>query len=222
MTIGKTLKRIRKNYGLKQIDMAKSLDIDPATYRKYENGQLIPAYKTLVKIADVLNINVHTLSDADFDNTTAMIRLFQIYSSKKGHLRNGEDILEDIKYGKFNKDEIYISFDSSFSTFLESWYMGSYSKYKKGMKQAAKIWNPITREKYIRTVESEMALYMDLYPHTEIERNFLEFFNALEKVDDYISQNLSGDEEYQLSEEEQKQIDDKLNELINNVPQMII
>lgn len=55
------LREIRKKLRLKQCDLAKSLEICPATYNRYEKGVLKPDIFKLCKIADAFNVSVDYL-----------------------------------------------------------------------------------------------------------------------------------------------------------------
>lgn len=56
--IGENLKRIRKEKGMRQIDVAKKLGIQPATYCKYELNMHKPKYKLVERVANVLDVDV--------------------------------------------------------------------------------------------------------------------------------------------------------------------
>lgn len=213
MTIGGTLKRIRTNLGYKQIEFAKILEIDPATYRKYENGQLIPATKTLQKIADELQINIHTLSDAEFDATVAMIRLFQISKSFQGDLFTGEEIKKSIKDKTFNEDTIYLSFNS-LSGLLSNWYSLHFEEYKKALKDAENIKDLRLRQDYLDIVQAKMEMYMDIYPYSEPDKNLLEFANQMEKIRDFIATHPVNDPKNPVSKEEEKKIQEEFNKML--------
>lgn len=213
MTISGTLKRIRTNMGYKQIEFAKILEIDAATYRKYENGQLIPATKTLQKIADALQINIHTLSDADLDATVAMIRLFQISKSFQGNLFTGKEIKKSIKDKTFNEDTMYLTF-SSLSGLLSNWYNFHFEEYKQALKDAENIKDLRLRQDYLDAVQAKMEMYMDIYPNSEPDRNLLDFANKMEAIRDYISSHSLNDTDNPVSKEEEKRIQEELNKML--------
>ena len=60
MTIAESLKKFRKAFNLRQVDVAKSLGITQQAYAVYESG-VEPGAKTLIKIADVYNVTTDYL-----------------------------------------------------------------------------------------------------------------------------------------------------------------
>ena len=55
------IKEIRERNHIKQKDLAKKLGILPTTLYKYESGINKPSYKTLAKMAEILNTSVDAL-----------------------------------------------------------------------------------------------------------------------------------------------------------------
>lgn len=77
MTIGENIKRIRIQRGLTQAELGFLLKISESTVRGYELGIRNPKPSKLEAIAKVLSVNVEVLKNPDFDNNSAMHRLFQ-------------------------------------------------------------------------------------------------------------------------------------------------
>ena len=59
--LGKNLKRIRKEKGISQGDIVRSLGMDRAFISNIENGKTNPTLATIAKLAKVLNISVDKL-----------------------------------------------------------------------------------------------------------------------------------------------------------------
>ena len=59
--LGNNIKRIIAEKGLKTRIIAGELDIDPATLRKYMNGDFVMGVDKLVKIAKALNVDMNEL-----------------------------------------------------------------------------------------------------------------------------------------------------------------
>lgn len=60
-TIKKTIQSLRKQKGLIQKDVAKSLGITTLTYQRYEYGDRIPDAKTAIQIAEIFDTNVESI-----------------------------------------------------------------------------------------------------------------------------------------------------------------
>lgn len=56
-----TLKELRNNAGLRQIDVAKKLDVDQAAVSKWENGETKPSRKYHKKLAKLYGCTVDEL-----------------------------------------------------------------------------------------------------------------------------------------------------------------
>lgn len=59
--IGEVLNKTRKSQGITAQQMADYLDMGLHSYRKYESNDRQPSLKTLVKIADKLNVTTDYL-----------------------------------------------------------------------------------------------------------------------------------------------------------------
>lgn len=62
------LKELRKNKGLLQAEIAKSVDLSVQTYSSYETGSRTPDYNTLIKLADYFNVTTDYLLGRTSDN----------------------------------------------------------------------------------------------------------------------------------------------------------
>jgi len=68
---GENLRKIRQIKRISQIDLAKSVGVDPTVISKLELGKRLPSLPILVRIADALNVTVDELLD---NNTPAASR----------------------------------------------------------------------------------------------------------------------------------------------------
>lgn len=58
---GDNIKRLRKNKGLKQQEIAELLGVKQNTYSDWENGKTDPSFENLVKLADLLDVSLDWL-----------------------------------------------------------------------------------------------------------------------------------------------------------------
>ena len=58
---GDNIKRLRKNKGLKQQELADIWGIKRTTYSDWENGKTEPSYENLVKLADLFEVSLDWL-----------------------------------------------------------------------------------------------------------------------------------------------------------------
>lgn len=58
---GDNIKRLRKNKGLKQQEIAELLGVKRNTYSDWENGKTEPSFENLVKLADLLDVSLDWL-----------------------------------------------------------------------------------------------------------------------------------------------------------------
>lgn len=61
MELGNNLRKIRKEYNLKQEQIAKELNLAKNTYNQYENNKRTPTIETLWKIADLYKTSIDYL-----------------------------------------------------------------------------------------------------------------------------------------------------------------
>lgn len=85
MTIGENIKRIRLQRGLTQNELGYLVGVADTMIRKYELGIANPKPSKLEAIAYALGVNVEVLKNSDFDNISAMHRLFQLFQKYDGY-----------------------------------------------------------------------------------------------------------------------------------------
>lgn len=85
MTIGENIRRLHLQRGLSQTELGYLIGTDDAMIRKYENGTRIPKINRPEEIAHALGVNVEILKNSDFDNISAMHRLFQLFRQYDGY-----------------------------------------------------------------------------------------------------------------------------------------
>ena len=61
--IGKRIVQLRENQKMKQIDLATSINIEDSALRRIESGRTNPTIKTLLRIAEGLEIEFKELFD---------------------------------------------------------------------------------------------------------------------------------------------------------------
>lgn len=61
MEVSEALRRFRKNFGLKQDDVANALNVTRQVYQPYETGRTLPSVKTILKIAEAFNVSTDYL-----------------------------------------------------------------------------------------------------------------------------------------------------------------
>ena len=89
--VGKRLKILRQNKGLKQSDLANYLGIAQATYSAFETGKNDLSVQTLFRISDFYKISTdwilglnENMSESDFDDTEmSQIELFKNFIRSK-------------------------------------------------------------------------------------------------------------------------------------------
>ena len=59
--IGDNIRRIREDKHLSQKELAATIEVAPTQYSRVETGKVMPALKTLVKIAKVLDVPLDAL-----------------------------------------------------------------------------------------------------------------------------------------------------------------
>lgn len=62
---GDNIKRLRKNKGLKQQEIAELLGVKRNTYSDWENGKTEPSFDNLFKLADFFDISLDWLFGRD-------------------------------------------------------------------------------------------------------------------------------------------------------------
>ena len=147
MTIGENIKRIRIQRGLTQSELGHLLKISESTVRGYELGIRNPKHQKLEAIAYALGVNVEVLTNAEFDNMTAMHRLFQLFRQYGGYF----DSSGNLKLKKLS---------------LSSWYQ-QWKIYQNELEQAQKIEDQQARAYAIEDAEDKFNWWMDTYPRSD-------------------------------------------------------
>ena len=95
MEFSERLKKLRKDTGLTQVDVASKLGISQQAYASWERGVKNPTQDNLVKIAQVLNVSVDYLvgnSEEKTDELDNIELLFRMNS--KGLTKEEKDIFK--------------------------------------------------------------------------------------------------------------------------------
>lgn len=95
MEFSERLKKLRKDTGLTQVDVASKLGISQQAYASWERGIKKPTQDNLVKIAQVLNVSVDYLvgnSEEKTDELDNIELLFRMNS--KGLTKEEKDIFK--------------------------------------------------------------------------------------------------------------------------------
>ena len=90
------LKHIRQSKGLTQEQLGKLMNKDYSTIGKWENGTRSPIMEDLIKLSDVLDVDVKDLIDNNYNNSTQFDELDILFSKYKDILTD-----EDKEYMKF-------------------------------------------------------------------------------------------------------------------------
>lgn len=64
--IGSTLKAMRKNAKLTQVELAEKLNISRVNYTRYETDVSRPDYETLIALADFYNVSLDEIFEREF------------------------------------------------------------------------------------------------------------------------------------------------------------
>lgn len=202
MTVGETIRMVRKAHGITQKQLGASMGIDDATVRKYESGRLKPSLSTLQKFADALCVDISVLTEGELNASKAMLKLFSIFRTYSGEIKDGSMLMQEMQSGTFNEDQIYLSF-KSLNSLLFSW-LQKYEQYKKAIESASFYSDPDFRQQCIDKAENEFFMYMFNYPESEPQQNELNKISHLDEANDFIGSNPLNDPEIPLSEEEKK------------------
>ena len=147
MTIGENIKRIRVQRGLTQAELGFLLKISESTVRGYELGIRNPKPSKLEAIAKALGVNVEVLKNSDFDNISAMHRLFQLFRQYDGSFdRSGNLQFHEID--------------------LSSWYE-RWKIYQDELRAAEQLPNQQARQYAIEDADDKFNWWMDTYPKSD-------------------------------------------------------
>lgn len=87
MLLNTRLKELRKENGITQSELAKSLNVSRSSIAMYENGERIPSYETLEVISDFFNVSILYLlgkESVDYSNE----ELFKINEKLSNNQKN--------------------------------------------------------------------------------------------------------------------------------------
>ena len=87
MLLNTRLKELRKENGITQSELAKSLNVSRSSIAMYENGERIPSYETLEAISDFFNVSILYLlgkESLDYSNE----ELFKINEKLSNNQKN--------------------------------------------------------------------------------------------------------------------------------------
>ncbi|MDR0314345.1 MAG: helix-turn-helix transcriptional regulator [Oscillospiraceae bacterium] len=77
-----TLRTLREENGFSQHQVAKILQVHRSTYSYYESGKSQPPFSTLVKLANIFNVDPNFLLGYEYAETTALHDHKSYYISK--------------------------------------------------------------------------------------------------------------------------------------------
>ncbi len=147
MTIGENIKRIRQQRGLTQDELGYLVGVADTMIRKYELGIANPKPKKLEAIAFALGVNVEVLKNSDFDNTTAMHRLFQLFRQYDGSFDQSGNL-------QLHKMDLH--------PWFERWKL-----YKQELAEAQKISDQTQRSYAAEDATDKFNWWMDTYPRSD-------------------------------------------------------
>lgn len=148
MTIGENIKRIRIQRGLTQKELGFLLKISESTVRGYELGIRVPRPSKLEAIAYALGVNVEVLKSSDFDDVSAMHRLFQLFWQYGGTFDRSGNL-------RFRKMD------------LSSWH-DRWKIYQDELMAAQQLPDPEARQYAIEDATDKFNWWMDTYPKSEM------------------------------------------------------
>lgn len=147
MTVGENIKRIRIQRGLTQDELGYLVGVADTMIRKYELGIANPKPSKLEAIAYALGVNVEVLKNSDFDNISAMHRLFQLFRQYDGFF----DDKGNLQFHKLN---------------LSSW-RDRWEIYQDELKKAQEIPDDQERQYAIEDAEDKFNWWMDTFPKSD-------------------------------------------------------
>lgn len=109
MTVGENIKKIRKEKGLTQKELADKCNIIYQTIGKYERNLLNPKYETLEKIANALDISYFELLDMCKSSETSnnqKITLDVEIRNIDEEIKKAEKLIELLKEAKSLADDL--------------------------------------------------------------------------------------------------------------------
>lgn len=147
MTVGENIKRIRIQRGLTQAELGYLLKISESTIRGYELGIRNPKPSKLAAIAYALGVSVEVLLNSDFDDDTAMHRLFQLFRQYDGYFDQDGNL-------QFQKMDL--------SSWKKCW-----ENYQAELAAAKQIEDEQARQYALEDANDKFNWWMDTYPHSD-------------------------------------------------------
>ena len=175
MTIGENIRRIRQERHLTQKQLGEMVGASEAYIRAYESGRRNPKPSSLEKIAAALAVNPEVLANSDFDGVKAMHRLFQVFRQYSGELFEYQD--------KDGNDMVGISFGSL--TLMRSW-LERYEEYMDEVEKCNEIKDVKKRGEALLQAESDLNLWIEIYPESEPWQERLKIQKTHDEVMDKI------------------------------------
>lgn len=109
MTVAENLKKIRKEKGFSQKEIAVKLGVSQPSYAQYENGKRVPKFETLQRIANALDCPVYDLT-VDYETRK---ELETRITALEGIIAILKEIYGDIKeknvQGKYGESFYYLA-----------------------------------------------------------------------------------------------------------------
>ena len=172
MTLGQTIRRLRKQSKWKANKLAEELDWNKSYISQIEHDKRKPSKAQLERIATLLGYPVCAFEDTEYDTVVAMHRMFQAFQKYEGILETSETLKDKVTNGNL-EDGVYISF-KSLSGFMIAWFE-KYEAMKNGAISEADFQEWMDRY----TLESEPSQLM-----RSVGTSFDEKMNELDSIAD--------------------------------------
>lgn len=109
MSFSENLKRIRKEKGYMQKDVAKALGVSQPSYAQYENGKRNPKMGTITKLALILKVSAGELLGHPNENAYTAFLMHELEEmdpeDRKKFLNDTSDELDDFLYGDLPEED---------------------------------------------------------------------------------------------------------------------
>lgn len=133
-TIGTIIKKLRKDRGLSQNDVAEKLYMTPQNISRVENGEGEPTVEMLLRLADLFQVSVDTLvgrqeiSEAElFRNISNYLKGANQDTTGKRIFAIGKNILRGRMANAFGEDAFTKDFANTYSTISANGIVGVYA-----------------------------------------------------------------------------------------------
>lgn len=96
---GANVRAVRKNYQLTQEKLAELIGLEPANISKMENGTHFPSLKTLVKLVDVLGLDISNLFTGNFTRENQALEkvIYDIKNLDEKEFRFLQEVIASLK-----------------------------------------------------------------------------------------------------------------------------